>query len=229
MIYSKLAMYYDQFIDHDLNNIYITLIKKYFSEGKATDLGCGTAPLAIMLAKNGFFVTASDISESMLERAFNNSLNENVKINFNVHDILDPLNIDSDIITMSSDVINYLDSKVKVIKAFKNIEEVMNENSIYIFDFLKTKYLTNLIGHSEKITLDNSLLIWNVVSTDKELQIRHNITIDGVKEFHIQTTFFEDDYIKMLKQSNLNVVEKVELEDRIIFVCKKNRRHKKTI
>lgn len=220
MIYNKLAMYYDQFVDHNLYDTYLKLIKKHFNEGIVLDLGCGTGPLAIKLAKNGFYVTASDISDDMLERAFNNSLNANVKINFFVHNILDPLNINSDIITMSSDVINYLDEKVKVLKAFKNIKEIMNQESIFIFDFLKTEYITNLVGHNEEISLDNSILVWSVENTDKDLQIKHKVTIDNVAEFHIQTTFTEKVYLELLKESNLEMVDREELDERVIYVCK---------
>ncbi len=221
MIYDKLAMYYDQFVDHNMYDLYYKLIRKHFNKGVVLDLGCGTGPLAIKLAKNGFTVNASDISEEMLERAFNNSLNEKAKVNFFVHNILDPLNLDSDIITMSSDVINYLGSEDEVLKAFKHVCEIMNDTSIFIFDFLKASYMSDLIGHHEEIILDDSKLIWDVVKTDNALQIKHIVNIDNVEESHIQTTFAEESYCLLLEESKLKVIEKVLLEDRIICVCKK--------
>ncbi|MCK5388090.1 MAG: class I SAM-dependent methyltransferase [Candidatus Izimaplasma sp.] len=221
MIYSKLAAYYDRFIDHNLNDIYVRIVKKHFNEGLVLDLGCGTGPLSILLAKEGFYVTAADISKSMLEVAFNNSIKENVKINFFVHDITNPLNNDSDIVIMSSDVINYLDSKNKVVMAFGYIKEIMNPASILIFDFLKSDYLLGLIGYSEVIEIDNSTLTWDVSKTAKPLQIKHIVNIDGNVESHIQTTFPEGEYKNFLRESELEVIEEEELEDRIIFVCKK--------
>lgn len=220
MIYNKLAMYYDQFVDHNLNDIYLKLIKKHFNEGNIIDLGCGTGPLSILLAKRSFHVTATDISENMLERAYYNSVNEDVKINFFVHDILDPLNNFYDIITMSSDVINYLDNPEKVERAFKHVRNIMEHNSIFMFDFLKIEYLNNLVGHSEKVEIDNSELVWEVVKTDITAQVKHIVTIDNEIETHIQTTFEEDEYIKLLLVNDLKVLEKVILEDRIVFVCK---------
>ena len=62
MIYNKLAMYYDQFVDHNLNDTYLKLIEKYFNEGNIIDLGCGTGPLSILLAKRNLHVPATDIS-----------------------------------------------------------------------------------------------------------------------------------------------------------------------
>lgn len=224
MIYEKLAAYYDQFIDNELNNLYFELIKEHFKKGNVIDLGCGTAPLAIILAKNKFNVSAIDISSSMLERAYNNSINEDVKINFYVHNILDPLNIEYDIITMSSDVINYIDSEEKVEKVFLNISKVMNLDSIFIFDFLKVKYLEELLGYHEEIAVDDSIIIWDVLKTNKTAQVKHKITIGDVDETHIQTTFEERIYVNLLNENNLKVIKTVSLEDRMIFVCKRKKR-----
>lgn len=220
MIYEKLAAYYDRFVDYNLNDLYLKLIKKHFNKGNIIDLGCGTGPLAILLAKNNFFVTATDISESMLEIAYNNSVNEEVKISFSIHDILEPLNNIYDIITMSSDVINYLDDKQKVLKAFEYVNEAMNDDSIFVFDFLEVSYMTNLIGHHDVIELEDSVLYWDVVKTDKTLQIKHIVTIDNVEETHLQTTFSKIEYLELLKKSHLKVVNEVILEDRIVYVCK---------
>jgi len=222
MIYNKLASYYDQFVDHNLNDIYFKLIKKYFSSGIVLDLGCGTGPLAIKMAKAGFYVTASDISEKMLLVAYNNSITNNVKINFFIHNILEPLNIDSDVITMSSDVINYLDTKNEVVKTFKNVSEIMNSNSIYLFDFLKTTYLENLVNYHEEILLDDTTLVWDVLKTNETFKVKHVVTINNEIETHTQKTYKESEYVQMTKEAMLKVVEKVELEDRIIFVCKKD-------
>jgi len=221
MIYDKLAAYYDEFVDQNLNKLYLELITKRFTEGTIVDLGCGTGPLAIMLAKNNFFVTATDISDQMLEVAYNNSANEGLNINFFVHNILDPLNIDCDIITMSSDVINYLDNENDVEKAFRNIKEVMNSNSVFIFDYLKLSYLNSLIGHQEEIKMGESTLIWEVNSTSKTAQISHKVTIDGEEETHTQTTFAEDQYDKLLNNAKMETIEKIILDDRIVLVCKK--------
>lgn len=223
MIYEKLAAYYDQFIDHELNNWYLNLIKEHFNKGNVIDLGCGTAPLAIMLAKNKFNVSATDISSYMLERAYNNSINEDVKINFYVHDILDPLNVEYDIISMSSDVINYVDSEDKVHKVFLNIREVMNLDSIFIFDFLKVEYLEELLGYHEEIVADDSKIIWDVLKTNKTAQVRHKIAIGDTDETHIQTTFGERIYVDLLSKNNLEVIKRVSLEERIIFVCKRKK------
>ncbi len=222
MIYNKLASYYDLFVDEQLNDVYINLIKKYFTSGRVADLGCGTGQLAISLAKQGYFVTASDISEKMLEVAYNNSILSNVNINFFVHDILEPLNLDSDIIIMASDVINYLDNEAAVIKAFEHVKEIMHDDSIYLFDFLKTSYVTSLIGYHEEVELEDAKLTWKVLATKEKYKIKHYVTINDSTEIHFQRTYVEKAYEEMCNKAMLQVAMKVELEDRIIFICKKD-------
>ncbi len=212
MIYERLASYYDQFVDGKLTDTYIKLIQERFNKGTVVDLGCGTGPLSIKLAKIGFTVTATDISESMLEIAYNNSMRENVDINFSVHDILYPLTNNYDIITMSSDVINYLDNQEEVLTALKNVEEVMSENSIFIFDALKLKYLNKL---------DDLVINWEVNETLIKGQVSHKITIEDESEFHFQKAYEPSKYLEMLEKSNLRLIQEIDYDERIIYICKK--------
>jgi SAM-dependent methyltransferase len=209
------------FVDDELNDLYVSLIKQYHKECTVLDLGTGTAPLAIKLAKEGYFVTATDISTDMLEMGYNNALNEGVRINFFIHDILDTVNKDYDCICMSSDVINYIIDEEEVIHVFKNVALAMNKDSIFVFDFLRAAYLEKIDGHQEEILLSDDLLTWNVVLTNIEHQIKHTIKIGTDIETHIQRTYLSKDYVKMLKQVGIHVLKKVKLEDRIVFVCKK--------
>ena len=141
MIYGKFAHYYDMFIDDDLIKEYVSNIKQFKSDGTVLDMGTGTGPLAIDLAREGFHVTATDISSSMLEVAYNNSLQDDVRINFFIHDILDTVNKDYDVICICSDVINYLQNETEVQQAFHNVSLAMNSESIFIFDSFFKKNL----------------------------------------------------------------------------------------
>lgn len=209
------------FVDDELNEHYLSLIKHYHKEGNVLDLGTGTAPLAIKLAKSGYYVTATDISTEMLEVAYNNALIEKVRINFFIHDILDTVNTDYDIICMSSDVINYVNNFDDVLLVFKNISLAMSSESIFVFDFVKVTYLDKIDGHHEEILLSDDVLTWSAIKTNIENQIKHTIKIGNDTETHIQTTYLSKDYVKMLKKFDLIVTKKVKLEDRFIFVCKK--------
>ncbi len=221
MIYDKLSKYYDQFLDLELYDEYYKLIKKHIKKGNVIDLGTGTGILAIKLAKEGFFVTATDISTRMLETAYNNALIEKVDIRFFIHDILDALNQPYDLLIMSSDVINYLDKESDVNKAFKNVSDAMNKNSIFIFDFLRPLYISSLDNYSEDIEVQDTVIKWNISKTDVLNQVKHTLIMDSDVETHVQTTFELKKYKKLLNSQNLKVIKTKVLDERTIIVCER--------
>ncbi len=221
MIYDKLSKYYDQFLDLELYDIYYKLIKKHIRKGNVIDLGTGTGILAIKLAKEDFFVTATDISTRMLETAYNNALLEKVDIRFFIHDILEQLNQPYDLIVMSSDVINYLDGESDVKKTFKNINDVMTKDSIFIFDFLRPEYLDSLNNYSEDIELEDTIIKWRIIKTDTLNQVEHTLTMGNDVEKHVQTTYELKKYKELLNSQNLKVVKAKTLDERIILVCER--------
>ena len=84
MIYEKFASYYDQFVDYELNDIYFDMITKYYKEGTAIDIGTGTAPLAIKLAKNNFKYKLYNWGHYTNEYIIENKIvTENYKYRFN--------------------------------------------------------------------------------------------------------------------------------------------------
>jgi SAM-dependent methyltransferase len=82
--------WYNENLDSDLEE---ELEKRKISKGRILDLGTGPATQAIQLAKRGFKVTGSDVSEAAIRGArelhlHNNANNKNMKIDFIVDDIL---------------------------------------------------------------------------------------------------------------------------------------------
>jgi SAM-dependent methyltransferase len=82
--------WYNENLDSDLEE---ELEKRKISKGRILDLGTGPATQAIQLAKRGFKVTGSDVSEAAIRGArelhlHNNANNKNIKIDFIVDDIL---------------------------------------------------------------------------------------------------------------------------------------------
>lgn len=221
MIFDRLAPYYDQFIDPELNVIYLDFVEKYHASGSVIDLGCGTGPVAVELAKKGYYVTATDISVNMLERANNNAVNAGVHIQFYIHDIIEPLNQTFDVFLMTSDVINYLDTVEKVEKAIENVANAMDENGIFIFDFIHLQYVEKMNNYSQDILLDDDVLEWSVHKTNLPNQICHTLKFGREVESHVQTTFPARKYRQIVQQAGLSVVRKKRTDERVIFVCKK--------
>jgi len=73
--------WYEKNLDHDLEN---EIISGNLSEGRFLDLGTGPGTQAIQLAKRGFVVTATDLSENAIDKAKKLSS----KVNFVTDDFL---------------------------------------------------------------------------------------------------------------------------------------------
>jgi methylase of polypeptide subunit release factors len=76
--------WYNENLDPDLED---ELHQRKITNGKFPDLGTGPVTQAILLAKRGFNVTGSDLSEAAIKRARNVYANEK-NVNFIVDDIL---------------------------------------------------------------------------------------------------------------------------------------------
>ncbi len=221
MIYERLSDYYDQFIDDDLINIYLDLIQSEVKEGSVMALGCGTGPLAIELAIKNYFVNGSDISPYMLEKAYNNAVNSGVHLQLYVHDILDPLVQTFDIITMVSDVINYLKDEKEVDKALKNVSEAMTLDSVFVFDFLLPSFLSKMHNHHEDILLKDEILEWSVSKTNILNQVKHEVKLGQDTEVHYERTYPIKVFKELLNKNNLYIVKKRKTNERTILLCKK--------
>ena len=220
-MYEQLSHYYDLFLDESLYDAYIELIEKYVKEGTVLDLGCGTAPLAIRLADKGYFVSGTDVSQPMLEEAYNNAVEHGLHIRFFMHDLLDPIATTYDIFTMSSDVINYVISEQDILTVFTNISHAMHESSLFVFDFLRPAFIKEIDGYEETIDLEDDTLHWQVSHTDMPGQIRHTLRFQDITETHLQQTYPLKVYKRLLEEANLYVVKKKKTKERIILVCKK--------
>jgi SAM-dependent methyltransferase len=221
MIYERLSDYYDQFIDDDLINLYLNLIQSEIDNGSVMALGCGTGPLAVELARNSYNVSGSDISPYMLEKAYNNAVSNNVHIQLYIHDVLDPLVQTFDIITMVSDVINYIQEEQKVSKVFHNVSDAMSPDSIFVFDFLRPSFLKKMHNHHEDILLKDDVLEWTVSKTNVLDQVKHVVRLGEDTEVHYERTFPLKTYKELLNENDLYIVKKRKTPERTILLCKK--------
>ena len=77
--------WYNENLDSDLEE---ELDHREITNGKFLDLGTGPATQAMWLAKRGFNVTGSDLSEAAIKRARTVYANEKENVNFVVDDII---------------------------------------------------------------------------------------------------------------------------------------------
>lgn len=222
MIFDRLAPYYDQFIDPELNEAYHAFLTKYTQRGGTViDLGCGTGQLAVELAEAGYYVAGTDISTNMLDQANHNAVMAGVTLRLFVHNILEPLHQTYDAILMSSDVINYLSTEDAVLTAFQHVAQAMAPNSVFVFDFIHTQYVQRIHNHRQDILLEDDVLQWSVFKTNVPHQIEHHLTFGRQTETHIQTTFPLRTYKRLLQEAGLRIIKRKRTDERVIAVCKR--------
>ncbi len=237
MSYENFAYYYDSLMDEAFYDDYYQFINQHAKFKSVLELGCGTGEIAIRLAKDNKQVYATDLSANMLEVAKIKAMDANVDLLLGRIDMTDfEINQPVNLVLCLCDSINYLLSKKKVLKTFKNAYDALKYNGTFIFDVNSIYKIDHLLdNYLEEENDDDFYFRWAVKKTGPG-KVEHQVKIidkendDLVEETHVQQTYPVEVYLDLLKQAGFNDVEYYgEFEDykiespRVIFVCIKKR------
>lgn len=154
MSYNELASVYDllmQDVDYDEWADYLNkLINLYKAPGdRLLDLGCGTGIISLLLAQRGFKVQGVDISTDMLAQAEQKCRENNVTIPLYQQDIRNlKLSEKVDVVISTFDTFNYLLDEQDLLKTFNNINKVLEDKGLLIFDMNTYYYLAEILGNN---------------------------------------------------------------------------------
>ena len=173
------------------------------SDSKILDMACGSGRHAIIFAKRGFGVTAVDLSRRLMSEAKENAIQNDVKIDFVLSDILDVettkrFNLALNLFTSFGYFDDDEDNFRVILKAF----DLVTEGGYFVIDYFNKEYLLkNLIPTT--VFSENGLRITQKRSI-QENRVVKNISIDGnglVEEFYESVRLYSYDemiaYIKM--------------------------------
>ena len=140
--YDDIAFIYDLLSDGDDVILYFRMhaekeIAKLSQSAKILDCSCGTGNHAIWMARQGFDISASDISEEMVALASAKAGKENVSINFfkSSWEELPAMTRDTfDLVVSPGNSMAHLYEMDSLLSTFKAIKEVLNPGAAYFFD-----------------------------------------------------------------------------------------------
>lgn len=155
MSYSDFALFYDrltQNIDYEaLTDIYAGLLCRYgVKGGMLLDLACGTGSLSIPLAKQGFNVTAADISQEMLTVAAAKS----AEVHWLCCDMTKlPFNEQFDAVVCALDSLNHLPDLSAIQQTFEVVYRSLKAGGVFAAD-LNTPYKHREVLGNNAFTFD---------------------------------------------------------------------------
>lgn len=152
-IYTHLAPVYDEVmkdVDYEVWADFIDdIIATHFEEAQTLlELGCGTGTLSLLIEEFDLYdITATDISNEMLDVARFKGEFKNSKITFQQVDFTDIRLKDTfDVVVLVFDGINYMTENDGIVRVLEQVKSVMYEESIFILDFATA---TNSQKHAE--------------------------------------------------------------------------------
>ncbi|MCR5784409.1 MAG: methyltransferase domain-containing protein [Eubacterium sp.] len=241
--YSSLAAQYDKYMVHVPYDDWKEFIVKKFREndinsGKIAELACGTGKMARLLAKEGYSIIASDISEEMLSEAVS-SPSENVlfvKADMRYLDLGE--SVDGAVCVCNG--MNYIMELSELTEVFERVYENIAEGGVFIFDMnslYKFKYV--MADNDVYDNREDGTFIWENFYDEKSRENQIDLTFyveceDGrferFEETHFQKAYELKEVTDALKTAGFKTIEIYDdySEDAICdeteyytFVCKK--------
>lgn len=133
-MYHALAAHYDSLVkDDEATKAWVDLIERSASFHHVVECACGSGEITLALARKGYTIEASDLSEDMINQARQKKDAEKVK--WSVQNMVD-LHIEQtpDLMLCLCDSLNYLLEDEQIIKVMHQAYELLAKNGTFIFD-----------------------------------------------------------------------------------------------
>jgi len=140
-MYEILAEYYDEMMSADYDAWY-SYLKTFGIKGKVLELGCGTGNFTSRLCKDGYSVTAVDLSAEMLNVASRKcGARRPLFIKADMQEFLPPTKVDT--VLVACDGVNYLKEPSKL---FSKVYSYLAPDGVFIFDISTEYKLRNVLA-----------------------------------------------------------------------------------
>jgi SAM-dependent methyltransferase len=227
-IYSDFAYCYDLFMDDIPYDDWAEYLLKLLSDqkvdkGLVCELGCGTGEMTLRLFDAGYDMIGLDVSEDMLMVARDKMYecaqeDEEINIFYTCQDMRD-FELYGTVAAFVSvcDSMNYITDYRDLVKVFKNVNNYLDKQGIFIFD-LKTDYFYrhSLGNNSFKQERAEGTLIWNNTYDESTHLNSYDICIDipdeedevydEISEHHVQRAYSLDEIRQALSEAGMEFI-----------------------
>lgn len=128
-------------------------------DAKIIDLACGKGRHSVFLQQLGYEVLGVDLSEESIEhnKQFETSSTESPKLTFEVHDMRNELypNVSSEKVNAVFNLFTsfgYFDDDEDDKKVFSSVKNVLQNDGIFVLDFLNEKFVKNTLVEETTVT-----------------------------------------------------------------------------
>ena len=224
--YSKFAQVYDLFmdnIDYEGWADYVTdRLKEYgITDGLVLELGCGTGTMTGLLADRGYDMIGVDNSEEMLAEAMEKRVESGQDILYLLQDMREfELYGTVKAVISVCDSVNYITKKEELRKVFQLVNNYLDPEGVFIFDFNTEYKYRELIGETviAEDREDVSFIWFNEYDEDSHLNdidLKVFVQEEGdiyrkFQEEHIQRGYTLDEIKQLLEESGLIFLEAYE-------------------
>lgn len=217
MIYHDLAQYYDDLVkDEEATLRWADLSEEVLCHPGCSilELACGSAEISWELAKRGYRLLATDLSEDMLNKAKEKNSAETLR--FKALDMTQfDLNEKFDAVLCYCDSINYLSSLDDLKSMFHSVRQHLNEKGVFIFDMHTPDRLEEFSEEFiEEGLIDTVPYQWTIMTYEDQIHHHFAFWKDGqmLQEFHVQHVFDLDDVLTLLHDEGFTTEVRVDFD-----------------
>ncbi len=236
--YKEFSQIYDILMNDIDYEKWTSFMTEKIDGSKVLEAACGTGNITRLLAEKNFKVTAFDLSEDMLMRAYE-KLRSNPKVKLLNMDMT-KLKIDDkfDAAICCCDGVNYINKK-GLKEFFNNVYKHLNENTYFIFD-MSTQYKYETMLNDTYVYDDGEIFyVWENMAdvSNNTINMEINFFIKDSSDKYNRINEIQTQYIHRYEEtiSLLNEIgfKNIEIYDdynnklcndkslRAVFVCKK--------
>lgn len=218
-MYEDFALVYDRLMDETPYEEWCQFVvgrlkQDQITDGILLDLGCGTGSMTELLAKQGYDMIGVDLSDSMLDIAMEKRAQSGHNILYLQQDMREfELYGTVRAVICLCDSLNYLLEENDLLTTFKLVNNYLDPNGLFIFDFNTVYKYETVIGDSTIAeNREDCSFIWENYYTAEDQINEYDLTIfvkqqkDLFRKFtetHLQRGYTLETMKRLVEQSGL--------------------------